>query len=481
MDIMEQIKKIPQKPGVYFFYDKNKKVIYIGKAANLKARVNSHFQVPFLDPRAENRAENTVKIKYIACSSEIEALFLESEFIKRYKPRYNVEWKDEKNFLYIKVKKSAIPEIKLVRRPLKESNVLYFGPYTDSKSLRRSLKVIARILPIKYSFRGALRTSFLWHDKIIQEISAKLGILKKIKYFFMGKVNIIIKDFEKEMKKAVLEKQFEKAALFRDRIKALHHIKETAIFRREEFLKIHSDIALLEIKKELRLQNIPYRIEAFDISNIFGREAVGSLVNFKNGIPSKDKYRRFKIRTVKGIDDYKMLEEVLKRRFTPQEVSHRPKRPSPFAKSGFLTGPDLILIDGGRGQLSTALKVIEKLRLDIDVMALAKKREEIFIFDKDSAKFKMIRLKEDSPALLLIERIRDEAHRFAIIYHRLLRNKKGRLSELDNIVGVGEKTKEKLMKEFKSIGNIKKAPTDVLERIISKKLALRIKEELLRR
>ena len=324
MELKEQIKKIPQKPGVYFFLDKNRRVIYIGKAANLRTRVSSHFKTPVLDARAEQKIKNTARINFVKCESEIEALFLESEFIKRYKPKYNVEWKDEKNFLYVKVKKDEIPELRLKRRPLKEPNAIYYGPYTDSKALRRALKVLSRIFPIKYSEKGALRPGLRLYEEIVKD-TLEFGIMKKLKLFFKGRVGKLLGEFEKEMKKASQSLKFEKAVLYRDRLRALSHIKEIAIFRKEERENMMSDSALLELKNRLGLKNFPHLIEAYDISNIFGREAVGSMVVFKDGIPDKDNYRRFKIRTVKGIDDYEMIQEVLKRRFTLllQKVSYR--------------------------------------------------------------------------------------------------------------------------------------------------------------
>ena len=459
--IKKMIKNLPEIPGVYFFHDQNKRVIYIGKAADLKARISSHFSGNFFDRREENKIINTKDISFVECDSEIEALFLESEFIKRYKPRYNIEWMDEKNFLYVRARKDTIPEIRLVRRPIKEKNVIFFGPFTDSTSLRRALKILSRVLPIKYSTRGALRASFLWHDEIVYKIGKKLGLWRKINLFFGGKVRKIIKEFEKEMEKAAENKEFEKAILFRDRIKALKHIRESAIFRSEEKEKIRSDSALLEIKKKLKLKNLPHIIEADDISNIFGKEAVGSMVVFRDGLPFKDNYRRFKIKTVKGIDDYKMISEVLERRF----------------KNKYQV-PDLVLIDGGKGQLSVAHDVVGEINKNIDIVAIAKKREELFIYDGDVGKFNMIKLNKDSSALLLVERIRDEAHRFAIIYHRLLRGKKGKQSLLDDVSGIGEKTKKKLMRKFKTINNIKNAPIENLRRVVSKELAIKIKKRL---
>jgi len=314
-------------------------------------------------------------------------------------------------------------------------------------------------LPVKYSDRGALKTAFFWHEEILREMAQSSNILGRVKLFFAGKVKNLIKEFEKDMKNASMNKQFEKAALFRDRIRALEHIREIAIFRKEESEQLRFDVALSQLKKMLQLKNIPCFIEAYDISNIFGKEAVGSLVAFRNGLPDKNNYKRFKIKTVKGIDDYQMIQEVLKRRFQKKDKL-----------------PDLILIDGGKGQLNAALKVLEDLPGKIDVISIAKRNEEIFVKVKNN--FQKIVLEKDSPELLLIERIRDEAHRFAIIYHRLLRAKKGRASELDNISGIGEKTKKKLMKKFKTIENIKKTSVEGLIKIVGPKLAKMIKKEL---
>ncbi len=458
--LKEIINSLPNKIGVYFFLGEKRKIIYIGKAADIKERVQSHFS-NILDTKSRQKIENTKTIEFVECNSEIEALFLEAEFIKRYQPKYNVEWKDEKNFLYVKVTKGPIPDIELARRPLLEPKTEFFGPYTDSTSLRRALRVLTRIFPVRLSEKGALKQSFLWHEKIVKDLFPQKSLYRKIRMFFKGKVAYLIKDFEKEMRKAASKKHFEKAALFRDRIKALYHIKETAIFREEEALRIRSDSALLELKERLNLKNIPRLIEAFDISNIFGKEATGSAVVFKDGIPQKNFYKKFKIKTVKGIDDYKMLREVLGRRF-----------------KGFINLPDLVLIDGGKGHLSTALGVFRVLNLNIDVAAIAKKEEDIFIYDNLNGKIKKVRLKMDSPALLLLRRIRDESHRFAITYHKVLRTQKIRSSKLDDILGIGKKTKKRLLEKFKSIGNIKKAPQSKLEALVGEKLAEKIKKEL---
>lgn len=452
--IKEQIKNISKSSGVYFFQDKNKNFIYIGKAANLKERVRSHFS-NLVSDKDLKKIKETRKITYIETSSEIEALFLESEFIKRYKPKYNVEWKDEKNFLYVRVTKEKIPNLKLVRIPNPEKNVIFYGPYTDSKALRRSLGILSRIFPVKYAGKGAFKRNFIWHEKIVTELFSNRSLLRNIKLFFNGKVGKLIADFKKEMNKAVLNQQFEKAAIFRDKINALSHIKEAAIFQREESEKIRADIALIDIKNTLKLNKIPYKIEAFDISNISGKEAVGSLVSFKEGIPDKKNYRRFRIKKVKGINDYDMMREVLGRRFLRNDF------------------PDLIIIDGGKGHLGLALKIFNSTK--INIISISKKNEEIHFLDKSKVLYKSILLDKKSPALLLIRRIRDESHRFAITYHRLLRSKKITETNLRNILGIGKITEAKLLSKFKNIEHIKKTSTKELENLVGKKIAKKLK------
>ncbi|PIY85095.1 hypothetical protein COY76_03980 [bacterium CG_4_10_14_0_8_um_filter_33_57] len=458
--VKQQIINLPHKPGVYFFYDQGRHVIYIGKAADLKERINSHFRNP-LSARDFNKVKNTEKITSIECQSEIEALFLEPEFIKRYQPKYNVEWKDNKNFLYVEIKKDNIPEIKLVRKPYKKPSMVFYGPYVDSKAIRRALRLLTRIFPIKYSERGAFRPGIRWHQEIIEKMFPKANFYRRIKLFFQGKVGKLIKEFQDEMNQSVKHQQFEKAALFRDRIKALVHVKETAIFRKEESESIKADQGLIELKKVLKLKNFPNLIEAYDISNIFGSEAVGSIVYFKGGVSDKSNYKRFRIRLVKGINDYGMMKEVLDRRFNNKKNI-----------------PDLVLIDGGKGHLGVVLKTVRNISDKIDVVSIAKREEELFIHDDGKGIFEKVILAKNNSALLLIQRIRDEAHRFAITYHRLLRAKKTRHSVLDDIGGVGRITKNKLIKEFKTIENIKKAPLNELRSIVGQKIAIKIKESL---
>lgn len=409
----EQIKKIPQKPGVYFFKNKKGKILYIGKAADLKKRVSQYFQKP-ANFKFLSMLKEISKINFLETNSEILALLLESEMIKRYKPKYNERLKDEKNFLWLKITlKEDWPKVFFVRRPLPDENK-YFGPFTDASSLRKSLRALRRIFPYISVKKFPHRICFWGHLKQCpcygMEKDEYLKSIKNLIKFLSSRTQDILKNLEKEMKKAALNKEFEKAALLRDRILALKKISLLSLFQ-DEF-EISKDQAIEELCQKLNLPSSLYRIECYDVSNLLGKEATGSLVVFQGGLPKKEAYRKFKIKKISKIDDYAMIKEILERRFL------RLKK----GDEKFKILPDLIIIDGGRGQVNAALKILEEFKLNIPTIGLAKKNEEIFL--KKNDKFKKIIFPKDSHALFLLQRIRDEAHRFALIYHRLLREKK---------------------------------------------------------
>jgi excinuclease ABC subunit C len=490
-NLNKQIKCLPLSPGVYLFKDKNRRILYIGKAAHLRTRVRSYFNRPLPDPRLETMINKTVKINHILCESEIEALILESELIRRHKPKYNIDWKDDKNFLYIMITKEVIPRVAEVRPPL-TTKALYFGPFTDADALRNTLKTLRRIFP----YRSCLR---LPHKACLQYFIKRcpapcIGIISREQYkkliknlikVLSGKKSKVIKEIEKEMKKKASKKEFEKATVLRDKLYALKKIRKTIIFDQASLGRLKSDEALTGLAKLLNLKELPRRIEAYDVSNIAGKLATGSMIVFEDGLPYKKEYKRFKIRRVQGIDDYKMMREILERRFRKFKVQ----------SSKFKVLPDLIVIDGGKGQLSVALDVLRDANLEMSIPAigLAKREEEIITKKQDTPaspseagrarnklqKYKIIKLPKDSKVLHLLQRIRDEAHRFAIFYHTKLREKAVKKSALDKIPGVGPKTKKLLLKKFSSIKNIKEAKQEELIKTVGKKKADFIRKNLL--
>lgn len=393
--ILKQLKNLPQKPGVYFFKNSSGKILYTGKAANLKKRVHSYFQNPKdLGARLEKMISQIVKIDFVQTDSEIEALLLEAELVKRYQPKYNVRLKDDKGYLYLGITKNEdFARVFFARKPdLEKVKAEYFGPYTSADSLRKAIKFLRRIFPIRTCAKMPKKVCLWYHilrcagpceGKISKTEYKK--IIRELKQFLKSGKKNLQKTIESQMKATAKSKDFEKAAILRDRLFALKHLDKVWMATRQ-------------IKEK-----IPKRIECYDISNIMGREATGSMVVFANGQADKNEYRRFKIKTVAKISDTEMLAEVLERRFKHKDW--------PL--------PNLIIIDGGVGQLNVARKIVlEKSNLNIPIVAIAKGRARK---SKDRLFFAGRKVLTDKK---LIQRVRNEAHRFAIKYHRLLRSKK---------------------------------------------------------
>ncbi len=475
--VQRQLKNLPKTPGVYIFRDAKGKILYIGKAARLKDRVSSYFlKAADLAPKIQNMVHRIGKIDFVETRSEAEALVLESELIRRNKPSYNTDWKDDKNYLYIKISAEKFPQISLVRRPLDDSST-YFGPFVDAGALRKTLRFLRKIFPYrdKSCQVGSGKPCFYYHlglcpGTCVGEVSEKdyKKNIKKINLFFKGKLERIVKELGGEMNNLSRIQNFEAAARVRDQIENLKRAGKVKIFE-EKTLK--EDKALFGLAEVLDIK-IPKRIECFDISDIKGTGATGSMVVFENGLSKKLDYRRFKIKTVKKIDDYAMMGEVLRRRFSKVDLEK---------DESFSHLPDLVMIDGGKGHLSSVLKVFSELGIDIPTCALAKRQEELIRVKSLKFRvksFKSIFLPPDSETLFLIQRIRDEAHRFALSYHVVLREKKVRKSILDEIPGVGSKTKKKLLKEFGSVARIRETSIEKLKNLVSEKLARKIKEYL---
>jgi excinuclease ABC subunit C len=597
----EQIKSLPAKPGVYLFKDKEGKVIYVGKAANLNSRVRSYFGAPSsLSAKIQRLVSKIQDFEFVVTNSEQEALILECNMIKKYTPRYNVRLKDNKTFPYLKIDiDEDWPGVYITRRVQKDG-ARYFGPFASAGSVRKTLRLIKKIFPFRSCSKridGKDKRPCL--DYYIRRcLGPCIGAVEKQEYhdvinqvilFLQGKQELILRELNAKMKAAAQQLQFEKAALLRDQIKAIekviegqriattlqgekdiiglaqnekqayvelfairnnkligqdhftmegiqgespgqimtnfvkqyyasashipplillqHPVDEPAVLsewlgqqragkvelqvpRRGAKKKLVDTVAenaarglelaqakemkaevissgLQELKNRLRLPKMPRRIECYDISNIQGALAVGSMVVLEKGWPKPAHYRRFRIKTVAGADDYAMIQETLRRRF----------------KRG-LTGegtwaiiPDLILIDGGKGQLNAALEVRQELGLDsVPMASLAKENEEVFIPGDPQPVY----IAKDSPALHILQRARDEAHRFAISYHRRLRHKEGITSVLDDIPGIGPRRKKALLKKFGSIEAIKEASSEELSQTegITRALAQKVKEFL---
>jgi len=493
--LSQKLKKLPKKPGVYIYRDEKKKIIYVGKAVSLKNRVGSYFNKVEKDPKTTELLKSIADMEWIEAGSEFEALIFEADLIKRYKPKYNVRLKDDKNYVYLKITKEEYPRISVIHQ-ITDHEAEYIGPFVDSSAVKAILKMARKIFPYCSCARKEDEVCLYFHiglcqghDKKYISTSDYSKNIRGIKKIFSGKIENLKTEFIKEMKKAVKAQTFESAALYRDKIKYLERIKKSHFISERD---LTADTALYQLKSELDLSKIPARIECFDISNILGTAATGSMVVFINGIASPKDYRRFQIKTVKGANDFASMAEILKRRFSLKRGLNPPTEGSTLkGKSLRWPLPDLVILDGGKGQLSAVLKNVE-ISEKVKVVALAKRYEEIVTVNNKQIskleiknsnliknfKFKIVNLSSGSEALYLVQRIRDEAHRFAVCYHRKLKGKEMFETSLDAIQGVGPKTKKKLLKEFGSIKKIKEASTEELTSSVGKITADRIKENL---
>lgn len=600
--ILEILSRLPNAPGVYLMKNTAGNIIYVGKAASLHKRVKSYFSSgKKLSSKAQCMVRDIADIDFFVTSSEQEALILELNLIKRYRPRYNVSLKDDKSFPYLKVDMdSEWPRIYVTRR-LEEDGGRYFGPFTSARSVRQTLQVIREIFPVrscKKQLTGTnTRPCLKYYIKrcpgpCIGAVSKEeyAGVIRQIVLFLEGKQERVIREVEARMKEASGKLDFEKAALLRDRIRAVREVIDaqklaarvsgeqdviafagdkdktyTQVFfvrsgrlvGRESFvlegtrfeepsrimtsfieqfyhaasgippllllqhppedrdfiqnwlrskrggqvriyvprrgsrkalvdtvaenacqgleqMKIRQmaaprviESALEEIKSEFNLRCPPLRLEGYDISDIQGRMAVGSLVVFEQGRPKTTAYRRFRIKTVPGADDYAMLAEVISRRFKRLGGS----------SGDWAVMPDLILIDGGRGQLNAALGAIERAGVGpLPVVSIAKENEAVFIPGRSEP----VVLPGNSAGLQLLERVRDEAHRFATGYHRRLRSRNSMASALDEISGIGVRRRRALLRRFGSIAGVRRASVEDLAAVynMNRELAKRVKEQL---
>ncbi len=459
-----KLKTLPSTPGVYFHKDARGEIIYVGKAANLKNRVRSYFQ------NLKNRDQKTLSLineihdtDWVELGSEMEALFFEGEMIRRYLPKYNILLRDDKSLAYIRIDiKSDYPTVTTTRRPL-DDKAEYFGPYLSSSSVNKSLRVLRRIFPFAIKRSVSKRSSLDYHlglDPGLEENKTSLveyrKNLKKLIQVIKGNRKKIEDELEKEMLKYAANKEFELARKKRNQLFALKQISKQVIFSQNEFQEISKDHALDELVKLLQLDKFPKRIEGYDISHQQGSHVVASMVVFTNGISDKANYRKFKT-SLDINNDFKNMAETLKRRLSDKNLDK-------FGK------PDLILIDGGKGQLDAALTSRDELNNKTPMIGLAKREEQIVIdkerslvnldkeyleklngFITESEKFILINIPHNTNLIKLLQRVRDESHRFAVSYHSSLKRNRQIKSELTSIPGIGDKTRKTLIKAFGSI------------------------------
>ncbi len=427
---------LPHSPGVYIMRDVTAAIIYIGKARDLRKRVTSYFQSGRgHDTKTEALVTVVRHVDYVPTASEREALLLEQRLIGRFHPTFNVMWKDDKSYPYVALSLSEdFPRVFLTRTR-KKDGTRYFGPYPNVKRVRHLLRWAwhKRLFPLRpcrleikeghpYPYEKVKSCLYLHTGECSAPCIGKVSvrdygkIAERARLFFEGRKDQLIDRWEKEMKALARAEKFEEAGEVRDRVETLRHMDERVTFREmsEEMLeeRVQRSRAVQSLMTDLELAAPPERIECFDISHFQGDEKVASMVSFKNGRPDKSEYRKFIIRSVQGIDDFQSMAEVVGRRYRRLVAEERPL-------------PDLVLIDGGKGQLSAALRALASVSLPkLPVAALAKEEEEIFLPGRPDS----IRLPMDSPGLLLLRYVRDEAHRFAVTFHRHRREKKTLLS-----------------------------------------------------
>lgn len=442
MDHKEKIKTLPDSPGVYIMKGDDDEILYVGKAANLKKRVSSYFRP---NVRHNNRiATMTGRVRditYIPTSTEAEALIYENGLIKQLSPKYNVALRDDKSYPMLKLTVNETFPRLFVTRQKKNDGAVYYGPYSDARLLREAVIALRQIFPLRSC--GKLPKSLCLNYHIKQCLGPCAGkvsddkyaeVVSELKLFLEGKRTELLKLLSKRMAESAGREDFEEAGRIKARIEVLGAIKEKSV-------SYYPAGELEELRNLLKIKGPLEVIEAFDVSNIMGTSAVGSMIYFYKGRPKKSEYRKFKIKTVSKIDDYAMMRELVRRRYA-RSLEEKKKL------------PDLILIDGGKGHLSVAVGELTKLGLnDIPAIGIAKEFERIYTKDSD----KPITLPRESKALHLLERVRDEAHRFAISYHKSLLSKKIEFSELDEVTGIGPKRKKELLKHFGGIDGVKSA------------------------
>jgi len=468
--LREKLKTLPAEPGVYFHRDANKKIIYIGKAAVLKNRVSSYFQNTHHDAKTKLLVAAIADTDWIVARSEVEALFLESEFIKRYKPKFNIDLKDDKNFLYVKISSDQFPVVSYVRRPL-DDRAHYYGPFTSSDALRRAMRMLRKVFPYVTHENWPKRGCLQYHlglcpgpeEGAISQAAYRRRI-RQLELYLRGEQTRLMDQLEKDMNAASARRKYELAASLRNQLQDLKSFSKQMIFGDAEAFDLSRDQSLTGLADRLDLARLPRRIEAYDISHLGGTDNVASMVVFSDGVPNRDEYRRFKMRLDKN-DDVGHMKEVLSRRFGPGQSSDWPL-------------PDLILVDGGQPQLAGALSILDSAGSAIPAIGLAKRREEIIRRLPAPLGFESILLPPDSHILQLLQRVRDEAHRFAINYQTLLRGKRATASLLDSVPGVGPATRRLLIRRFGSVRGVREATVQELAQAVGPSKAAVIAEHL---
>jgi len=500
-DLRKKLHDLPHKPGVYLMRDRLHRVIYVGKARDLRKRVSQYFMESkkrTADLKTRALLESVWDLEWHTVRSEPEALLLEGKLIKEFRPKYNVSFRDDKRFLMVKVDKAEDwPRFRLARFK-REDNALYFGPYADAGALRQTLHFMRKRFGILTFGRGAPSEREMKSSTF--QVLLKMTGLDPENYrqqvdeaceFLAGQSKELLGELEAEMRKAAEKLDFERAAELRNMLEDLR--KTMAPQRRFTRFTRHTlpsavvpEADLLALKDALQLLAPPRVMECFDISNISTTHIVASMVCFRDGVADSRNYRRYRIKTVEGQNDFASMAEVIRRRYSRILLEAREETVKPGAEAGeeaqvdaspefsqeapaesvarlnregftLVRLPDLIIVDGGKGQLSSACKELQRLGLsEIPIIGLAKEFEEIHRPGRPQP----LLLPEDSGALRLLQRIRDEAHRFANGYHQLLMKRRIAESLLDDCPGVSSTRKQALLARFGSVARLRRTAVE---------------------
>lgn len=484
--LQKKLKDLPAEPGVYFHKSKSGEIIYVGKAASLRNRVRQYFQESRTrDAKTDVLVAEIFDTDWITVESEIDALFLESEMIKRYKPRYNILLRDDKSQIFVRLNMNdAYPHLSYTRQP-QDDGAEYFGPYYNGWAVKKALRYLRKIFPYSTHVTMPARLCLQYHIGLCPGVEAQKItsadykiILRKLVLYLKGERKQLVRQLEGEMKTASRTQQFELAARRRNEIYNLRELQKQILFSDKEFMDISKDQALSGLANLLSLKGVPRRIEGYDISHMQGTNNVASMVVATNGVADKAEYRKFKMR-LPGNDDFGHMRETMLRRFSGKHLDWQK--------------PDLLLIDGGKGQLAAALEALHERGVAIPAIGLAKREEQIVVhktrsgvsldlshlqrlsvgsslagspFITETEDFYLINLPHSSHIVKLLQRIRDESHRFAVSYHTVLKRQKQTASELDEIPGIGPATRKKLIQSFGSLRAVKSAERAQVEAVI---------------
>ena len=483
MNVREKIEYLPHDPGVYRYLDASGKIIYVGKAKDLKRRVSQYFRPPEqLDRKTRALVEHIADLTYTVVETEEDALLLENNLIKQLQPHYNILLKDDKTYPWICIRNEPFPRVMLTRRYVQDGS-LYFGPYASVHHARRlldlmgslwKLRICAHALTPEQIEGGKLRCCLNYHlEKCAGPCEGLFSAegyqaqIEEIRKLLSGRTRELMYACRAKMQEAAADLRFEEAQEWKERLALLeaHHEREKSVghgildmetykLLKEKTLPRRIEKAekvVAQLQKDLGMSVPPRHIECFDNSNIQGTNPVASCVVFRDGLPCKRDYRHFNIKTVVGANDYASMKEVVNRRYSRL-----------MAEGEEL--PQLVVIDGGKGQLGFALEALMELGISdkIFIVGLAKRMEEVIVPGDPLPLF----LDRNSSSLRVLMQIRDEAHRFGITHHRNLRSKAQTVSALRSLPGIGEATEQKLLRHFKSLKKIKEASLEELTAVV---------------